>query len=173
MLRSEKEQIIADVSDRVGRANGMFFTDFVGLTVEEVTELRRDFHKSGIDYQVIKNTLIQKALEQAGGYDKVFSALVGPTAVAFAYEDAAVPAKIIHKFSQKHKKLSLKACLLEKQYYDGSKLEELAKMPSRPEVVAGILGCIQSPLAGVPMVINAVMRDLVSVISEIEKKKAA
>jgi len=173
MKRSEKEEIISSVSDQLGRAQGMFFTDFTGLTVEEVTELRRDFHKSGIDYKVVKNTLIQKAMEAAGGYDKVFDVLVGPTAVAFANEDPVAPAKIIQKFSQKHKKLSLKACLVEKQYYEGSKLAEIASIPGRKDLMAGIVGSIQSPLAGVPTVLNAVMRDLVSVFGEIEKKKAA
>ncbi len=173
MKRSEKEEIISSVTDQVGRAQGMFFTDFTGLTVEEVTELRRDFYKSGIDYTVVKNTLIQKALDAAGGYDKVFDVLVGPTAVAFAYEDPVAPAKIIQKFSQKYKKLSLKACLVERQFYEGSKLAEIAKIPGRKDLMAGIVGSIQSPLAGVPSVLNAVMRDLVSVIGEIEKKKAA
>jgi len=173
MKRSEKEEIISSVSDQLGRAQGMFFTDFTGLTVEEVTELRRDFYKSGIDYTVVKNTLVQKAMEAAGGYDKVFDVLVGPTAVAFAYEDPVAPAKIIQKFSQKHKKLSLKACLVEKQYYEGSKLAEIASIPGRKDLMAGIVGSIQSPLAGVPTILNAVMRDLVSVVGEIEKKKAA
>jgi large subunit ribosomal protein L10 len=173
MKRSEKEQIVAEVAEVAGRAHGMFFTDFSGLTVGQATELRREFHKSGITYRVVKNTLIQKALEQIGGYDTVFTKLVGPTGVAFAFDDPIVPAKIIQKFSEKHNKVSLKVCVLEKQVYDGSRLGELAKLPSRKDIMAAILGSVQAPLAGVPMVINAVLRDLVSVVGEIEKKKAA
>lgn len=173
MKRSEKEEIVAEVSGLVNRARGMFFTDFSGLTVEEATELRREFRKSGVDYRVVKNTLIRKALESATGYDKVYDRLAGPTGVAFAYDDPVVPAKIIQKFTEKHKKLSLKVCVLERQVYDGSKLDELAKLPSRNEIMAAILGSIQAPLAGVPTVIQAVLRDLVSVVAEIEKKKAA
>ena len=173
MKRSEKEEIVAEVSGLVNRARGMFFTDFSGLTVEQATELRREFRKSGVDYRVVKNTLIRKALESVTGYDKVYDKLAGPTGVAFAYDDPVVPAKIIQKFSEKHKKLSLKVCVLERQVYDGSKLIELAKLPSRNELMAAILGSIQAPIAGVPTVIQAVLRDLVSVVSEIEKKKAA
>jgi large subunit ribosomal protein L10 len=173
MKRSEKEQIVAEVTEIVGRARGLFFTDFTGLTVEQATELRREFRKSGIDYKVVKNTLIQKALESVTGYDKVYPKLAGPTGVAVAYDDPVAPAKIIQKFSEKHSKLSLKVCVLEKEVYDGSKLSELAKLPTRKEMMASILGCIQAPVAGVPNVIQAVIRDLVSVISEIEKKKAA
>jgi large subunit ribosomal protein L10 len=173
MKRSEKEEIVAEVSGLVNRARGMFFTDFSGLTVEQATELRREFRKSGVDYRVVKNTLIRKALEQATGYDKVYDKLAGPTGVAFAYDDPVVPAKVIQKFAEKHNKLSLKVCVLEKEVYDGSKLKELARLPSRGEVMASILGSLQAPLAGVPSVIQAVLRDVVSVVSEIEKKKAA
>ena len=173
MKRSEKEQIVTEVAEVVSRARGMFFTDFSGLTVEQATELRREFRKSGVEYRVVKNTLIQKALESATGYDKVYDKLAGPTGVAFAFDDPVTPAKIIQKFGEKHSKLSLKVCVLEKEVYDGSKLDELAKLPTRKEVMASILGSIQAPLAGVPTVINAIMRDLVSVVGEIEKKKAA
>ncbi len=173
MNRSEKEQIVAEFEEVTGRAKGVFFTDFTGLTVEEATELRRDFRKSGVSYTVVKNTLIRKALTNIGGYDKVFDKLVGPTGVALSFEDPVVPAKIIHRFTTKHNKLSLKACVLEKEVYEGSRLDELASLPSRKELMASILGSIESPIAGVPSVVNAVMRDLVSVIGEIEKKKAA
>jgi len=173
MKRSEKEQIVAEVTEVVGRASGLFFTDFSGVTVEQATELRREFRKSGVQYRVAKNTFIRKALENVTGYDKIFDKLVGPTAVAFAFEDAVAPAKIIWKFSEKHGKLGLKVCVIEKQVYDGNKLDELAKLPTRKEMMASILGTIQSPLASVPTVLNAVMRDLVSVIDEVGKKKAA
>jgi large subunit ribosomal protein L10 len=173
MERQQKEQIVAEVVETLQKARGLFFTDFQGLTVEQVTELRREFFKAGIDYRVVKNTLVQKALEQVTGYDKVYTYLAGPTAVAFAYDDPVAPAKIIQKFADKHHKLSLKVCVLERQVYEGGRLKELASLPTRKEMMASILGSIQSPLAGVPTVINAVMRDLVSVIGEIEKKKAA
>ena len=173
MKRSEKEQIVAEVTEVASRATGLFFTDFTGLTVEQVTELRREFRKSGVQYRVAKNTLIRKALENITGYDKVFGKLAGPTGVAFAFDDAVAPARIIQKFRDKHGKLGLKVCVIEHEVYDGGKLGELAKLPTRKDLIAGILGSIQSPLAGVPTVLNAVMRDLVSVIDEVGKKKAA
>lgn len=173
MKKSEKEQVITEVTETVSRSTAMYFTDFSGLTVEQATDLRRELRKAGIEYRVVKNTLIKKALEQATGYDKVYDKLVGPTGIAFAFEDAVVPAKVINKFIEKNHKLSLKIAVLDKQVYDGSKLKELAQLPSKKELMAAILGSIQSPLAGVPSVINAVLRDLVSVVGEIEKKKAA
>jgi large subunit ribosomal protein L10 len=173
MKRDEKEQIVAEVAETVRRSQGLFFTDFAGLTVEQATELRREFHRAGVDYRVVKNTLIQKALEQLTGYDTVLSKLTGPTGIAFAYEDPIVPAKIIQKFNEKHSKLSLKICVLDRHVYEGTRLSELAKLPSRKEILAAIVGSVQAPVAGVPNVVQAVLRDLVSVIGEIEKKKAA
>ncbi|MEW6509975.1 MAG: 50S ribosomal protein L10 [Bacteroidota bacterium] len=173
MKREEKEEIVAEVAATVRRANGLFFTDFSGLTVGQATELRREFYKAGVEYRVVKNTLIQKALEQVTGYDTVVDRLTGPTGVAFAFTDPVAPAKIIQKFTEKHSKLSLKVCVLDRQVYDGSKLKELASLPTKNEMMASILGSVQAPLAGVPQVIQSVLGDLVGVIEAIEKKKAA
>jgi large subunit ribosomal protein L10 len=173
MKRSEKEQIVAEVKDMIQRAKGMYFADFTGITVEQVTELRREFRKSNVDYRVVKNTLARKALESTAAYDNVVLKLVGHTAIAFGYDDPIAPAKIIKKFRDKHKKLAVKVCVIENQVFEGTQLEQIAQLPSRPELIAGILGSIQSPISGVVGVISAVMRDLVSVIDAIEKKKAA
>jgi large subunit ribosomal protein L10 len=173
MKRSEKEQIIAEIKEMVQRAKGMYFADFTGVTVEQITELRREFRKSSIEYRVAKNTLIKKALESVTGYDTVYTALKGHTAIAFGYDDPVAPAKIMKKFHDKHAKLTVKVCILEKQVFDGNRLGELAKLPSRGEMIAAILGSIQAPITGVAGAVHAVFRDLVSVIDAIEKKKAA
>ena len=173
MNRSEKEAIVAEVAEKVSRATAMYFADFTGLTVEEATELRREFRKAGIEYRVVKNTLAKKALEQVTGYDRVYEKLVGPTGIAFSYNDAVIPAKIIKKFGEKSGKLTLKVAVLEKQVFDGSKLDELSKLPSRAEMIAGMIGSIHAPISGIVGAIGAVMRDLVNVIDAIEKKKAA
>jgi large subunit ribosomal protein L10 len=173
MKRSEKEEIIAEVAEAAGRARGMFFTDFSGLTVEQATELRRELHKLGVEYRVVKNTLIRRALERVTGYDRVYDRLAGPTGVAFTYDDPVSPAKVIKKFAEKHNRLALKVCVIEREVYDGGRLAEIATMPSRAEMMAAVLGSIQAPLAGVPTVLHAVLRDLVSVVDELGKKKAA
>ncbi|HLF14214.1 MAG TPA: 50S ribosomal protein L10 [Bacteroidota bacterium] len=173
MKRSEKEQIIAAVKQRAGRAKSMFFADFTGITVEQVSELRREFRKSNVDYQVVKNTLARKALAEIAGFDKVAGHLRQPTAIAFGYDDPVAPAKIIRKFREKNDKLRVKVCVLENRVYEGAQLDDIAKLPTRNEIIAGILGCIQSPASGLVGAINAVVRDLVSVIDAVEKKKAA
>jgi large subunit ribosomal protein L10 len=173
MKRSEKEAIIAEVVEKAARAVAMYFADFSKLTVAEETELRREFRKSGVEYNVVKNTLARKALQQLTGYDRVYDKLVGPTGIAFSYDDPSAPAKIIKKYSEKLGKFKLKAAVIEKQVYDATKLNELANMPSRKDMVAAILGSLQAPASGIVGAINAVARDLVYVLDAIEKKKAA
>jgi large subunit ribosomal protein L10 len=173
MKRSEKEAIIAEVAEKAARAVAMYFADFSKLTVAEETELRREFRKSGVEYNVVKNTLARKALQQLSGYDRVYDKLVGPTGIAFSYDDPAAPAKIIKKYSEKLGKFKLKAAVIEKQVYDATRLNELANMPSRKDVIAAILGSLQSPASGIVGAVNAVARDLVYVLEAIEKKKAA
>jgi large subunit ribosomal protein L10 len=173
MKRSEKEAIIAEFAEKAARAVAMYFADFSKLTVAEETELRREFRKSGVEYNVVKNTLARKALQQLTGYDRVYDKLVGPTGIAFSYDDPSTPAKIIKKYSEKLGKFKLKAAVIEKQIYDATRLNELANMPSRKDMVAAILGSIQAPASGIVGAINAVARDLVYVLDAIEKKKAA
>ena len=173
MKRSEKEQIIAEVKEKIQRAKGMYFADFTGITVEQVNELRREFRKVNADYRVVKNTFTRKALESVTGYDKVIEKLVGHTAIAFGYDDPVAPAKIIKRFHEKHAKLKVKVCVLEKQIFDGIQLNDIAKLPSRAELISGILSSIQAPISGLAGAIGALARDLVNVIDAIEKKKAA
>ena len=151
----------------------MFFTDFAGLTVEQITELRREFRKAGVQYRVAKNTLIRKALENVGGYDAVLDRLVGPTGVAFAFDDPAAPAKIIQKFREKYEKFALKVCVIEHQVFEGSQLADLARMPTRKEIIASLVATMQAPLAAVNSLIAGFLVNTVSVIGEVERKRAA
>jgi len=95
------------------------------------------------------------------------------TSFAFASENPVAPAKIIKKYFDDDKKLSLKACYVEDEYFDGDQLKTLAALPSKDELIAGIMASLDSPSSGIAGSINAVMRDLVSVIDEVAKTKAA
>jgi len=158
-----------------GRPPGVraFFPEFSGLTVEQMTELRREFRKAGVQYRVAKNTLIRKALQEVGGFDDVTGRLVGPTGVAFAFEDPVAPAKIIQKFAEKHSKVSLKVCVIERQVFDGARLAELAAMPGRKELIAGLLATMTAPVVALPTIINRMVGDIAGLVGEVEKKKAA
>jgi len=173
MKKAEKEQVVAEVSELISGASSLFFTDFTGMTVAESNELRRELQKNGVKYRVVKNTLAKKALKETSYGEMTFEYLTGPTAIAFGLEDPVAPAKVLKKFFDKSQKPKTKVFVVEKQVFDGKKLADFAGMPSKNELIASILGSLQSPVAGVVGSISAVMRDLVSVIDEVSKKLPA
>jgi large subunit ribosomal protein L10 len=174
MNKNEKPEIISGIKEMINDSVAVYLTDYSGITVEDISEIRNQFRKEGVKYKVFKNTLFKRALDESGKYDKLADHLVGMTGYAFASEhNPIIPAKIIKKYFDEKQKLALKACYIENQYYDGTRLNELASLPSKKEIIAGILGSISSPASGIVGAINAVMRELVSVIDEISKKKAA
>lgn len=170
MNKAEKAEVIARVADKLKDATGLYLINFQGITVEEVNELRREFRKINVEYRVVKNTLAKLAIDRVNKFNKVKDYLVGMTGLAIPKDDPVVPAKVIKKFREKYNKLELKACYIENSFFDGSKLEELATRPSKPEIIAGILGGLQSPIVGVIGAINGVMRDLVGVLDAYIKK---
>jgi len=171
--KNEKSDIISEVKEMIQKSSAVYLTDFSGINVADISTLRNEFRKQNVQYKVIKNTLFKRALEEAGKYDKLSDHLVGMTGYVFASDNPVAPAKIIKKYFDEKKKLALKACYVESQFYDGSKLQELASLPSKNDLIAAILSSLNSPASGIVGVLNAVIRDLVSVVDEISKKKAA
>lgn len=174
MNKNEKAEIVSEVKEMIDNSSAIYLTDYSGISVADISDIRNQFRKEGVKYKVFKNTLFKRALNESGKFDKLADHLVGMTGYVFASEEnPVVPAKIIKKYFDDTQKLSLKACYIEDQYYDGSRLAELASLPSKKEIIAGILGSISAPASGIVGVINAVMRDLVSVVDQISKKEAA
>ncbi|MGA7721428.1 MAG: 50S ribosomal protein L10 [Ignavibacteriaceae bacterium] len=173
MNKNEKTEIISEVKGMIEDSTAVYLTDYTGIKVSDIGVIRNDFRKEGVKYKVIKNTLFKRAIDETGKYGKLADHLTGMTGYAFASSNPVAPAKIIKKYFDDKQKLALKACYIEDQFYAGDQLNVLASLPSKKEIVAGILGSLNAPISGVVGVINAVMRDLVSVIDEISKKQAA
>lgn len=173
MNKTEKSEIISEVRKLLDDASALYLTNYSGIPVSEITVLRNELRKEGVTYKVIKNTLFERALKESGKYEKLEGYLTGMTGYAFASGNPVAPAKIIKKYFDTSKKFELKACYIEDQFYAGSKLNELATLPSKEEIIASILGSLNSSVSGVVGAINAVMRDLVSVVDQISKKQAA
>ncbi len=174
MKKNEKVESIAEVKELIDNANAVYLTDYSGIQVSDINDIRNEFRNEGVKYKVFKNTLFKRALDESGKYSKLSDHLVGMTGYAFATsENPVAPAKVIKKYFDNIKKLSLKACYIEDQYYDGSSLNELASLPSKKEIIASIMGSLNSPASGIVGAINAVMRDLVSVVDQISKREAA
>ncbi len=173
MNKNEKSDIISEVKEMIQNSSAVYLTDYTGIKVADISAIRNNFRKEGVKYKVFKNTLFERAINETGKYEKLADHLVGMTGYAFASDNPIAPAKIIKKYFDDNNKLALKACYIENQFYPGTKLDEIASLPTKNEIIAGILGSINAPASGIVGAINAVMRDLVSVIDEISKKKAA
>jgi large subunit ribosomal protein L10 len=126
MNRNEKTDVISEVKEMMENSSAIFLTDYSGINVEDISELRTQFRNEGVKYKVYKNTLFKKALKESNKYEKLADHLVGMTGFAFADDNPVAPAKIIKKYFDKNEKLSLKACYIDGEYFAGDKLAELA-----------------------------------------------
>ena len=173
----KKNELVELVKEMMESSSAIYFLDFNGMNVENINELRNEFYKVGLKYKVVKNTLISRAITSSGKYspflDVLKDYLKGQTGIVFAYDDTIIPAKIIKKFFDKNEKPVLKAAVVDNNIYDGQRLNELSALLTKEEIIAGILSTLNSPVSGIVGSINAVIRDLASVIEEAVKKKAA
>lgn len=173
MNKNEKAEVISEIREVIDNSSAIFLTDYSGINVADISDIRNQFRKEGVRYKVYKNTLFKRALQESGKFEKLADHLEGMTGFAFASDNPVAPAKIIKKYFDTSKKLALKACYIETDYYDGSKLDQLATLPTKTELIASIMGSLNSPASGIVGAINAVVRDLVSVVDQISKKEAA
>ena len=151
-----KKQVVADITDKLQNCQSMVIVKYSGLTVEQVTKLRAQCRNAKVDYCVLKNTLVRRALADLNitGLDDV---LEGPNAFVFGMEDAVAPAKILSDFIEKEKTkaLELRAGLLEGKAIDLKTIESLAKLPSREVLLAKILGSMTAAIGNFVRVIEA------------------
>jgi len=173
MKKEEKVEIVSEVVELLNNSSALYVADYKGVTVEQINNLRNEFRKEGVTYKVIKNTLMKRALDETGKYPQLSEYLVGMTGFAFTSDNVVAPAKIMKKFNDDTQKFALKACYIDTTFYDGSKLKELASLPTKSEIIASILGSLNAPASGIVGAVNAVMRDFVSVIDQISKKETA
>ncbi len=173
MDKNQKVESVAQIKSLIEESTAIYLVDYSGINVEDINQLRRGFLKEGVTYKVFKNTLLNFAFKEIGGYEEFEPLLVGMTGVAFTGENFVAPAKIIKDYSKDKKKFSFKGCYIESQFYDAGQLDVLASMPTKEEIMASIVGSVAAPASGIVGSINAVMRDLVGLVDEISKTKAA
>jgi len=168
--RPEKVAKVEDLRDRMNRAQGIFFTDNLGLTVEEMTNLRRQFYEAGVDFLVVKNTFARMVAKEKG-YDDVLDKLVGPTAIAFGYEDGAAPARVLDKFTKTNEKLVVKGGVFDGKVVSAKQLKAIKDMPTKDQALSMLIATIFAPVQEFHNVINAILRDFVSVVDQIAESK--
>lgn len=153
--RSLKEAKVAEIKEKLEKANSVVLSQYQGLTVEEDTVLRKNLREAGVEYKVYKNTLVILAAKELG-LEGIVEYLEGPVAIAFGYEDVTVAARVLNDFAKDHKKLELKAGIVEGEIYDTDKIRQLATIPSKEVLIAKLLGSIKSPISSFARVINAI-----------------
>lgn len=169
MPTARKEAAVTELSERLAEAKNLFLTDYAGLTVEEITRLRRELRKDGTTYSVVKNTLFRIAAGDLAGQLERF--LAGPTGIVFAGPDPVAPAKALKTFSDTVKRVAVKAAYIDGQVVDAAQVEKLAKLPPKNELIANLVGTIANPLRGLVTVLSGNQRGLVRVLDAIREQK--
>jgi len=170
MNRDDKAQAISELETAIGGATNAFLIDFKGVTVPQVTELRRQIRQTNSGYVVVKNTLALIALKDSPmiAMKEKFS---GPTAVAYNATDAVLLAKALTKFAKDVPAVQFKGAMLNGQIVAASEIQNIANLPSRAELISKLLYLMQHPIRGLAVVLQANLRNLAAVIDQIAKQK--
>ncbi len=156
MERSKKHELASEVKVRFDKMTSAVLIDFNGLNVEAVTKLRNEFRKQGVEYRVVKNSLIKQAIKGQPWADAFGKTLVGMTGVAWSYEDPSAAAKIVKAFRKDNDKLKIKGGLVDGQLIASDKVEsQLATMPGKDELRSMLLATFQAPLTQFVQQLNA------------------
>jgi len=151
---AEKQQLVSDVSAKLRESSCTVVADYRGLTVAQVTQLRKNLREAGVEFQVLKNTLVRRATAEAELTD-LDSVLTGPTAIAFS-KDIIAPAKILNDFAKKNDKLQIKGGVVEGRVVDQAQIKALADLPSREGLLSMLLSVLQAPMRNFALAVKAV-----------------
>jgi large subunit ribosomal protein L10 len=172
MPNLKNQQEVKNLAGKFKAMKGLILTEYHGLNVEEISELRSKLRPLNSEYSVVKNTLSEIALKEAG--IDAGSNFNGPTALVIENgEDIVSPAKVVFEFAKTHAKLKVKAGYIEGKFVDGAVVEQLSALPSKEVLLAKMLGSMNAPITGFVNVLAANIRGLVMVLDAIAKKQAA
>ena len=169
-LLQSKIALVDEIKEKIEKSQSIVLVNNHGLTVEEVTKLRKELREHGVDYKVYKNTMLKRAFD-ATGNEAANDLLVGPTVVAFGIEDAVQPAKILNDFAEDNERLEIKGGLLDGRIVSVDEVKELAKLPSREVLIAQLLGGLNAPIQGLATVLSGNIRGLAVALNQIREKK--
>ena len=169
--REEKSQEVSELTQQIGKAANAFLIDFKGITVPQVTELRKQVRETNSGYVVVKNTLALIALKDSP-IIAMKEQFTGPTAIAFNASDAVVLAKALTRFAKDVPAVRFKGALLNGQVVPADQIQAIANLPTRTELVAKLLFVLQSPMRGLATVLQANIRNLAVVLDQIGKQRS-
>ena len=173
--RDGKTKLIGEVKTKFDKMTSAVFLDYKGMTVEQATKLRASFRKAGVEYKVVKNTLVKHAIKGSDYAPKLDDVLTGMTGIAWSYEDPSAAAKVVKAFKKEEgdagEKLKIKAGLIEGELLDTKGVENtLANMPGKDELRAKLLATLQAPLQNFVCLLNAPAQNFVYLLSAKENK---
>lgn len=168
--KEEKSKIIENLKDQVNNKKALIFIDYQGLKVEETESLRNSLREKDISFNITKNSLLKKVLDEAGISlnDQVYTK---PLALAFAKDDEVIVSKEIYNFIKEHEALQVLGGVIDKDFVEASIIERLSKLPSREELLAKAVGSIASPLSGMVNVLAGNIRGLINVLAQYKETK--
>ena len=171
-MPSEKNQDeLAQLTEKLDKAKAVYFTDFLGLDVSSITELRSEFFKASIEYKVAKNTLLKLAAKNINleGLDDF---LVGSTAIAISYDEPTAPAKVLKKFTENHDKPEVKAILFDGEVLDGSEYLKFATLPTKDELLTKLVLMLNSPITILARTLSGSMTNFVNGLNNLKNTKS-
>jgi len=172
--RAQKQSTVADLTDKLQRTKGVVFVDYKGTKVKDAQKIRETSWAQGVDYEVIKKTLLKLAVASAQLEGKIDTdALKGNIAMVTGYQDEVDTAKFAARFSKELESFKILGGLFEGKYIDAREVSALASLPSRVELLAKLVGTIQAPISGLVNVLAGNLRGLVQVLNAIKKTKPA
>jgi len=169
LTKNQKRELVKDLTEKLSKIKTAIFTDYTGLSVVKMTELRRQLKEQDAEMRVIKKTLVDLALKESKAADFQIKKLNGQLAVVFGYCDEVAPAKVLYNFSKKEEHLKILGGLLENSFVNSEQVISLAKLPSRPELLGRTVGAIAAPLSGFINVLQGNLRNLVYVLANIKR----
>ena len=151
----EKQAIIDEIKDKFERAESAVVIDYMGITVAQADAMRKKLREANVDYTVYKNTLVKRAIDGTD-YAPMAEVLEGPSALAFSYDDATAPARVLNDAIKEFKKMEFKVGFVEGEYYDKEAIAQIASIPSREVLISKFMGSIQSPISSFARVVSQI-----------------
>ena len=173
MDRASKETSVSELRERIDRAPVLYLTDFTGLSVKAMTELRSSLKKSGAEYLVVKNRLAKRVFTESEDLPDISESLTGPTGWVFGYEDAAGAAKALSDFAKDHNKRPVfKLGVMENKVLQPEQVERIAKLPPREQLLAELAGAFEAPMAMLATALEAKLQETAGLFDALKEERA-
>ena len=163
-------KVVKCLTEKLDKANAIYFTDYLGLDVVSITKLRKEFVSNDVEFTIAKNTLIKLAAKDVGidGLDEFLS---GPTAIALSYNDPTGPAKVIKSFLKDFDKPSVKGMILDGQIFQAEEFEKIANLPTREQLLSQLVGMLNSPMSKLSSTLGSPLSGLLGTLKQLNSKK--